>query len=76
MKETNKIVQDLNMRIEAIKERKTEAILQMENLGKNKRDIDTSPNTFPSIYFPCMFVHHGQARVQKTALKFPRTGIR
>jgi cell division protein FtsL len=42
MKEINKAVQDLKMKIEAIKKRQTERIFEMENLEKRTRITDTS----------------------------------
>jgi hypothetical protein len=42
IKEMNEIVQDLKMKIEAIKKTQTEGILEMENLGKGTGTTDTS----------------------------------
>ena len=42
MKEINKTVQDLKMKIEAIKKTQTERILEMENLEKRTGTTDTS----------------------------------
>jgi len=41
-KEINKIVQDLKMEIETIKKTQTEAILEIENLGKRRGTTDAS----------------------------------